>query len=146
MAVRRPIGRADDCESGQAPEPGAPGHAPPETVARTGVFTRCCAPLTETRVGPAEAVRWSAVGRALSDPTRIEILGVLAAAGRELCACEIEGRFDLAQPTVSHHLRVLREAGLVTRERRGCWVHFALNGEGLDLIDALARTLKGDEP
>jgi len=64
--------------------------------------------------------------RALGDETRLEIVGLLAACGQELCACEIESRFDLSQPTVSHHLRILREAGIVTAERRGTWVYYAL--------------------
>ncbi|HKB15373.1 MAG TPA: metalloregulator ArsR/SmtB family transcription factor [Planctomycetota bacterium] len=64
--------------------------------------------------------------RALGDETRLEIVGLLAARGRELCVCEIEAHFDLSQPTVSHHLRILREAGVVASERRGTWVYCSL--------------------
>jgi len=63
---------------------------------------------------------------ALGDPTRLEIVGLLAAEGSELCVCDIESRFDLSQPTVSHHLRILREAGVVASERRGTWVYYSL--------------------
>jgi ArsR family transcriptional regulator len=64
--------------------------------------------------------------RALGDETRLEMVGLLAAEGKELCVCELESHFELSQPTVSHHLRILREAGIVSAERRGTWVYYAL--------------------
>ena len=64
--------------------------------------------------------------RALGDATRLEMVGLLAASKKELCVCELEAHFDLGQPTVSHHLRILREAGIVSSERRGTWVYYAL--------------------
>lgn len=64
--------------------------------------------------------------KALGDATRLEIVVRLADADGELCACELEGVCDLSQPTVSHHLRVLRQAGVVSAERRGTWVYYAL--------------------
>lgn len=64
--------------------------------------------------------------RALGDATRLEMVGLLAAHKDELCVCEVEAHFDLSQPTVSHHLRILREAGIVSSERRGTWVYYAL--------------------
>jgi ArsR family transcriptional regulator len=54
------------------------------------------------------------------------MVGLLAAEGKELCVCELESHFDLGQPTVSHHLRILREAGVVSGERRGTWVYYSL--------------------
>lgn len=66
--------------------------------------------------------------KALGDETRLEILGMLAEAKGEVCACEIEEHIKhLSQPTISHHLRLLREEGLVTAERRGTWVYYALH-------------------
>lgn len=65
--------------------------------------------------------------KALADDTRLEMVGLLAAHGRELCVCDIETHFDVSQPTVSHHLRVLREAGIVSSERRGSWVYYVLS-------------------
>lgn len=65
--------------------------------------------------------------RALGDATRLEVVGLLAARGKELCACEIESHFELSQPTVSHHMRLLREAGIVSAERRGTWVYYTLD-------------------
>lgn len=64
--------------------------------------------------------------RALGDETRLEIVGLLAAAEKELCVCDIEQHFELAQPTISHHLRVLKEAQIVSAERRGTWVYYRL--------------------
>jgi ArsR family transcriptional regulator len=65
--------------------------------------------------------------RALGDETRLEMVGLLAAHKDELCVCDIESQFHLRQPTISHHLRILREAGVVTAERRGTWVYYALS-------------------
>jgi ArsR family transcriptional regulator len=64
--------------------------------------------------------------KALGDATRLYIVGLLAAKGKELCVCELENHFDLSQPTVSHHLRILREAGIVAAERRGTWIYYSL--------------------
>ncbi len=69
---------------------------------------------------------FAALFRALGDETRLEIVGLLAAEGAELCVCDIESHFDLGQPTISHHLRILREARVVASERRGTWVYYAL--------------------
>lgn len=63
--------------------------------------------------------------KALSDPARLRLLSLVAArAGGEACVCELSAGFDLSQPTISHHLKVLREAGLLTSERRGTWVYY----------------------
>jgi len=85
-------------------------------------------------------VRYAALFKALGDETRLEMVGLLAAQGKELCVCELESHFDLSQPTVSHHLRILREAGIVSAERRGTWVYYALERgvrEKLRSFDAL---------
>lgn len=78
--------------------------------------------------------------KALGDETRLEIVGLLAADSKELCACDIESHFDLSQPTVSHHLKVLRDAGLVTFERRGKWLYYSLERRALDSL-ALFKSL-----
>lgn len=65
--------------------------------------------------------------KALGDPVRLKLLALIAGhEGGEACVCDISGHFDLAQPTISHHLRVLREAGILTNERRGTWVHYRI--------------------
>ncbi len=77
----------------------------------------CCPPRPKLRALAAKP--YAKLFKALGDETRLEMIGLLAAAGSELCACDIESHFDLSQPTISHHLKILREAGLVTGERRG---------------------------
>lgn len=91
----------------------------------------CCETVVPLRVAPAEIGRWSGVFRALSDPTRLRILALLSAQQRPLCVRDIVAQFPLEQPTISHHLKVLRDAGLVTAERRGLWVYYKSSPSGL---------------
>ena len=74
-----------------------------------------------------DAQALAALLRALGDPTRLAIAAMLRREDEPLCVCHIEARFALSQPTISHHLRVLRDAGLATSERRGTWVYYALD-------------------
>lgn len=87
--------------------------------------TTCCAKATQ-RLSDDDARRYVRMLKALSDETRLKILDLVAGAGEDLCACEIETFFDLSQPTISHHLRILREAGIVEAEKRGPWVYYRL--------------------
>jgi ArsR family transcriptional regulator len=75
-------------------------------------------------VSPAAAERIAAVARALSDPIRVQLVDVLRKHAGKVCVCELIPLFDVSQPTVSHHLKVLREAGLVDVERRGLWAYY----------------------
>jgi ArsR family transcriptional regulator len=79
-----------------------------------------------TKTTASATAGYAKLFRALGDATRLEMVGLLAASKKELCVCELEAHFDLGQPTVSHHLRILREAGIVSSERRGTWVYYAL--------------------
>ncbi len=112
------------------------------TAGRSRSLTRCCAPASATRVAPQAAVRLARLFRALGDETRLEILGLLAAAPEPICVCDIEANFRLTQPTISHHLRVLREARLVIAERRGLWVHYRLDRPTLVAAGVLAVNLR----
>jgi ArsR family transcriptional regulator, arsenate/arsenite/antimonite-responsive transcriptional repressor len=85
---------------------------------------RCCEPLVRPAVRPPEAERLAAVARALADPIRVQILDVLGRYAGKVCVCELIPLFDVSQPTVSHHLKVLREAGLVGVERKGLWAYY----------------------
>jgi ArsR family transcriptional regulator len=77
--------------------------------------------------------------KALADPTRLDVFRLIAAQEAPICACDVVARFDLTQPTISHHLKVLREAGLITVSRRGVWAYYAPDRRGLALLrDALA--------
>ncbi len=98
-----------------------------------------CCPAPKLRARPIAG--FAEFFKALGDPTRLEVVGLLAAHGKELCVCEIEPRFQLSQPTVSHHLRILREAGIVSAERRGTWVYYTLEPHALERIKAFGAEL-----
>ena len=87
----------------------------------------CRAPLDLTLPASEEIDRLSRVWKALGHPVRLKIMHILSASGGSVCACDVEARFDLSQPTISHHLRLLREAGLVMTEQRGSWVHYSVD-------------------
>ncbi len=112
---------------------------PPKLAERAAA--PCCTPRGKLH---ARATRpYARFFKALADETRLEMLGLLAAAGTELCACDIEGHFELSQPTISHHLKILREAGIVTAERRGTWVYYALDRDTLRLLPEFHALLGG---
>lgn len=78
------------------------------------------------------------VFRALSDPVRLRLLSVIAShTGQEACVCDVSDGFDVSQPTISHHLRVLREAGLLSSQRRGSWVYYRVEPAALAQLSAL---------
>ena len=90
-------------------------------------------------LGAGERERLVAGFRALGDPSRLEIFRLIASRTEPICACDVVARFELSQPTISHHLKVLREAGLVTVSRRGVWAYYAVDPSGLaSLGEALA--------
>jgi ArsR family transcriptional regulator, arsenate/arsenite/antimonite-responsive transcriptional repressor len=103
----------------------------------------CCAPLGVAPMSAADAGRVAGFMKALSDPIRLRLMSMIAASD-EACVCDLATPFDVSQPTISHHLRVLREAGLVDSERRGTWVYYWAQRDALDAIGvvfagALAR-------
>jgi ArsR family transcriptional regulator len=77
---------------------------------------------------------YTALFKALADATRVEIVALLAQAREPVCACDIEGHFELAQATVSHHLKILRQAGVLTSERRGTWIFYSLEPTALERL------------
>ncbi|WP_432897008.1 ArsR/SmtB family transcription factor [Micromonospora matsumotoense] len=85
----------------------------------------CCPPLVEQRLPAGTAAVLAPAFKALGDPVRLQLLSMIASAeGGEVCVCDLTPAFDLTGPTISHHLRTLREAGLVDAERRGTWVYY----------------------
>ncbi|MEV8192021.1 metalloregulator ArsR/SmtB family transcription factor [Rhodococcus pyridinivorans] len=85
----------------------------------------CCSPLVRQPLTGDRAADLARMFKALGDPVRLRMLSLVAShAGGEACVCDISGSFDLSQPTISHHLRVLREAALLECERRGTWVYY----------------------
>ena len=96
----------------------------------------CCSPLTESALSPAEAAELAPVLAALADPVRLRLLSLVAAEG-EVCSCNLEGPLERSQPTVSHHTKVLAEAGLICGERRGKWTWWSVVPERLALLRRL---------
>ena len=92
---------------------------------------RCCEPVVYPDVEREGAVRMAAVAKALGDPVRLQLVDVLRKHAGKVCVCELVPLFDLSQPTVSHHLKVLRQAGLVGSERRGLWAYYYVIPEAL---------------
>jgi ArsR family transcriptional regulator, arsenate/arsenite/antimonite-responsive transcriptional repressor len=84
----------------------------------------CCEPLVHPTVSPDEAERLALVAKALADPIRVQLVDVLRRHAGTVCVCELTPLFEVSQPTVSHHLKVLRDAGLVGVERRGLWAYY----------------------
>ena len=88
------------------------------------VLNSCCTPISEAALAPAQAADGAAVFKALADPVRLRLMSIIASAGDEVCVCDITPNFDVSGPTISHHLKVLREAGPVDCERPGTWVYY----------------------
>lgn len=95
----------------------------------------CCG-LAASPVTPADAARWAPIFKALGDPVRLQIASMIAAKP-EVCVCEITPAFELSSATISHHLKTLREAGLVDCERRGTFVYYWLEPAALEPLSRL---------
>ena len=103
------------------------------------VTETCCAPISASALGHEDAESLSALLRVLADPARLQIVSLLASAGGEVCVCDLTAPLGLSQPTVSHHMKQLREGGFVSSERRGKWVFYRLIPEQIQaLTTALA--------
>ncbi len=97
----------------------------------------CCAPLATAPLSDRDAADLAPMFRALGDPVRLRLMSLVASAGEEACVCDLSDEFELTQPTISHHLRVLREAGLVDCERRGTWVYYRAQPAALRRLSGL---------
>lgn len=91
----------------------------------------CCVPVAHPDVERREAERMAVAAKALGDPIRVQLVDVLRKHAGRVCVCELTPLFDVAQPTVSHHLKVLREAGIVDSERQGLWAYYYVKPEAL---------------
>ena len=102
----------------------------------------CCAHRPKRR--RKDTVAYADLLKALADETRLSIIGLLACAKGGLCVCEVEAHVGhLSQPTISHHLKLLRDAGLVTSERRGTWVYYAIDKGAVSRLRELVALLGG---
>ena len=99
----------------------------------------CCAPLAADQLSDDEAVVTAKLFKALSDPHRVRIVNMLSNSDEAICVCDLTEPLDLAQPTVSHHLKKLLDAGLITREQRGTWSYYSLDRDAMRrLVDVVA--------
>lgn len=106
-------------------------------VKRIDLIEECCPPVLEAPLGAREAEQLAAGLRVIADPARLRLLSLIARRG-EACGCDLIDPLGLSQPTVSHHLKVLHEAGLLEREKRGTWVYYRVVPERLKVLrDAL---------
>lgn len=101
----------------------------------------CCAPLVHEPLSARDAADLAGVLKAIADPARLRLLSMVAAHdGGEACVCDLTEPLGLAQPTVSHHLKVLVRAGLLTREKRGVWAYYTLVPGALDDVARVLST------
>ena len=98
----------------------------------------CCSPLVQEPITEEQAERIAPLLKAIADPVRLRLLSLVAShADGEACVCDLNGAFDLSQPTISHHLKVLHAAGLLDRTKRGVWVYYRVNAEAMTGLGAL---------
>ena len=96
----------------------------------------CCEPVAYPEIDRARAQRLAEVAKALGDPVRMQLVDVLRKHAGRVCVCELVPLFDLSQPTVSHHLKKLRDAGFVVSERRGLWAYYYVEPDALEELRA----------
>lgn len=102
------------------------------------LLDQCCTPLVREPLDEAASAELARMFKALSDPVRLRLLSMIASyGGGEACVCDLLGAFDVQQSTISHHLRVLREAGLVDCQRRGTWVYYWALPTALNRLSSL---------
>ena len=114
----------------------------------------CCEPVVYPDIERERAERLAQIAKALGDPIRMQLVDVLRKHAGKVCVCELVPLFDLSQPTVSHHLKVLREAGLIEGEKRGTWVYYRLRPDAVRRLASItasvqpvpteARSMSGD--
>ncbi len=97
---------------------------------------RCCEPVVYPDVERGEALRMAVVAKALGDPVRLQLIDVLRRHAGKVCVCELVPLFEIGQPTLSHHLKKLREAGIVGSERQGLWAYYYVIPDALKELSA----------
>jgi ArsR family transcriptional regulator len=107
-------------------------------MSKQSVAEECCSPLVRDPLSEAQSVELARVFKAIGDPVRLRLLSMIGShAGGEACVCDLTGTFELTGPTISHHLKVLRESGLISGERRGTWVYYRVEPEVLARLSAV---------
>lgn len=102
------------------------------------VVEACCAPLAREPLNEERSVDLARAFKALGDPVRLRLLSLIAShVGGEACVCDLTDAFDLTGPTISHHLKVLREAGIIDGERRGTWIYYRVRPATLEMLSSV---------
>jgi ArsR family transcriptional regulator, arsenate/arsenite/antimonite-responsive transcriptional repressor len=110
----------------------------PQLPSQQGDESVCCAPLSQEPLSLEQAEQVAPLLKALADPVRLRLMSLVAShEGGEACVCDLTDAFDLSQPTISHHLKVLHDAGLLDREKRGVWVYYRVQTEALAALGLL---------
>ena len=110
-------------------------------------YAGCCPPFGLAPLTAADAASYAPLFKALGDPVRLRLLSLIAAhEGGEACVCDLTAAFDLSGPTISHHLKTLRQAGLVDAERRGTWVYYRIRPEVLARVATLTSPSSTPSP
>lgn len=113
----------------------------PHDTPRIATATGCCGPITTPNLTEPETVEYAHWFKALADPTRIRILNLLARNADPVCVCDIVAQFPLGQPTISHHLRILRDTCFVHAERRGTFIYYSVNRACVSEFPLAARRI-----
>jgi ArsR family transcriptional regulator len=110
----------------------------PVTVLSPADTAACCSPLAAGPLSADQAEQVAPLLKALADPVRLRLMSLIAShEGGEACVCDLNDAFDLSQPTISHHLKLLHEAGLLDRDKRGVWVYYRARTDALASLGAL---------
>ncbi|MGW5641982.1 ArsR/SmtB family transcription factor [Saccharopolyspora sp. NPDC003752] len=100
--------------------------------------TQCCSPVMREPLSAEQSAELARVFKAIGEPVRLRLLSLIAShAGGEACVCDLTGAFELSGPTISHHLKVLREAGVIEGERRGTWIYYRVRPETLRAVSSV---------
>ncbi len=111
--------------------------------ARPPLAGACCTPLLREPISVGQAADLARLLKALADPTRLRLVSMVAAhEGGEACVCDLTEPLGLTQPTISHHLKVLVDAGIFTRDKRGVWAYYALVPAAMDALSAVLSTTR----
>ncbi|WP_408011947.1 ArsR/SmtB family transcription factor [Saccharopolyspora aridisoli] len=98
----------------------------------------CCSPVLREPMSAERSIELARVFKAIGEPVRLRLLSLIAShAGGEACVCDLTGAFELSGPTISHHLKVLREAGIIEGERRGTWIYYRVRPETLSAVSSV---------
>lgn len=101
----------------------------------------CCAPGEVPHLAPKKADDLAGLFKAVGHPVRVQMLDILSRHGGQVCVCDVESQFELSQPTISHHLKVLRQAGLVSADQRGQWIFYRVQAEAIDRLNSFLNGL-----